>query len=253
MGNKPSTIFRRVQPSLPYSSHYTRLLSPDSQVPQPLRDMDNQRQPLLDMDNQQPLLDVENNHDEFMEQMKLGIEANQRENESLEKKKAAALEEEVGELNGCVSKQESTTVEKNVAALEKEIRQLKSSISILESWSHPASISVHGSIVTGSDAALKKEVDKLAHRVMQLELDSLMSVRKQDVEKVERKNAELEKRLAKLTTTMDQLTSTPSEQESHLKTAIETQPEVQSHETDDLVGCLIVLIFLVSVLIGVSI
>ncbi|GFY91668.1 hypothetical protein Acr_08g0000640 [Actinidia rufa] len=182
-----------------------------------------------------------------MEQMKLGIGANQRKNESLEKKKAAALEEEVGELNGCVSKQESTTVEKNVPALEKEIRQLKSSISILESWSHP------GSIVTGSDAALKKEVDKLAHRVMQLELDSLMSVRKQDVEKVERKNAELEKRLAKLTTTMDQLTSTPSEQESHLKTAIKTQPEVQSHETDDLVGCLIVLIFLVSVLIGVSI
>ena len=63
----------------------------------------------------------------FVEQMKLEIEANQRKNESLEKKKAAALEEEVGELKACV---------------EKEIRQLKSSISILESSSHPVSISV---------------------------------------------------------------------------------------------------------------
>ncbi|XP_057512591.1 uncharacterized protein LOC130794657 isoform X2 [Actinidia eriantha] len=250
MGNKPSTTFRRLQPSLPYSSHYTRLLSPDSQ-PLPQRDMDDQQPHLLDMDmdmkNQPILLDVENYHDEFVEQMKLEIEANQRKNESLEKKKAAALEEEVGELKACVSKQESTTVEKNVATLEKEIRQLKSSISILESSSHP------GSSVTGSDAALKKEVDKLAHRVMQLELDFLMSVRKQDVEKVERKNAELENRLEELTTTMDQLTSTPSEQESHLKTAMETEPEVHSHEADDLVGCLIVLIFLVSVLIGVNI
>ncbi|CAL5411775.1 unnamed protein product [Camellia sinensis] len=187
-----------------------------------------------------------------MEPLKSDAEANRKKNESLEKRNAA-LERQVCELRDTIYKLQSRVppiVETNVAALKNQIHELKSAVSRLESSFHH--LTPVGTTEMGSDAVLKKEVDRLEHRVMQLELDSLMSVRKQEMEKIVEKNAELENRLAQLTTTVDQLKSLSSH-ETVLTTPTEADHGIQGHERNDLVSCLIVLIFLVSVLIGVNI
>ncbi|XP_028121745.1 uncharacterized protein LOC114318958 isoform X2 [Camellia sinensis] len=246
MESKQSTIFRQVQPSLPYSFQFNRLSSSS-----PHSDNSNSQQ--------QPLLHNHKNHDqECMEQLKLDIEANWKKNESLEKR-SAALGRQVRELRVAIYKQQSRVspiVETYVAALENQIHELKSAMSRLESSSHQLS-PVDTSTGMGSDAALKEVVDRLEHRVVQLELDSLMSVRKQEMEKVVEKNAELGNQLTQLTSTIDQLKSSSShlllvEQETDLTTPMEAEHGMQGHETKDLVSCLVVLIFLVSVLIGVT-
>ncbi|KAI7999443.1 hypothetical protein LOK49_LG09G01363 [Camellia lanceoleosa] len=241
MGNKQSTISRQVQPSRPYSFQYSRLSSSS-----PHSDNNNNQQ--------QPLLHNHTSHDEeCMEQLRSDIEANGRKNESLEKRNTA-LERQVCELRDTINKQQSRVppiVETNVAALNNQIHELKSAVSRLESSSHQLT-SVAISTGMGSDVVLKKEIDRLEHRVTQLELDSLMGVRKQEIEKIVEKNAELENRLAQLTTTVDQLKSLSSH-ETGLTTPTEADHGIQGHERNDLVSCLIVLIFLVSVLIGVNI
>ncbi|GMP73523.1 hypothetical protein CsSME_00031254 [Camellia sinensis var. sinensis] len=188
-----------------------------------------------------------------MEPLKSDAEANRKKNESLEKRNAA-LERQVCELRDTIYKLQSRVppiVETNVAALKNQIHELKSAVSRLESSFHHLT-PVGTSTEMGSDAVLKKEVDRLEHRVMQLELDSLMGVRKQEMEKIVEKNAELANRLAQLTTTVDQLKSLSSH-ETGLTTPTEADHGIQGHERNDLVSCLIVLIFLVSVLIGVNI
>ncbi|CAL5409339.1 unnamed protein product [Camellia sinensis] len=240
MESKQSTIFRQVQPSLPYSFQFNRLSSSS-----PHSDNSNSQQ--------QPLLHNHKNHDqECMEQLKLDIEANWKKNESLEKR-SAALGRQVRELRVAIYKQQSRVspiVETYVAALENQIHELKSAMSRLESSSHQLS-PVDTSTGMRSDTALKEVVDRLEHRVMQLELDSLMSVRKQEMEKVVEKNAELGNQLTQLTSTIDQLRSSSSH-ETDLTTPMEAEHGIHGHETKDLVSCLIVLIFLVSVLIGVT-
>ncbi|KAL7243068.1 hypothetical protein ACSBR1_015474 [Camellia fascicularis] len=190
MGNKQS---------LPYSFQYNRLSSSS-----PHSDDNNNQQ--------QPFLHNHTSHDEeCMEQLKSDIEANRKKNESLEKRNAA-LERQVCELRDTIYKQQSRVppiVETNVAALNNQIHELKSAVSRLESSSHQLS-PVGTSTGMRSDAVLKKEVDRVEHRVMQLELDSLMGVRKQEMEKIVEKNAELENRLAQLTTTIDELKSLSS-------------------------------------------
>ncbi|CAL5345499.1 unnamed protein product [Camellia sinensis] len=164
-----------------------------------------------------------------MEQLKSDIEANRKKNESLEKRNAA-LERQVCELRDTIYKQQSRVppiVETNVAALNNQIHELKSAVSRLESSSHqPTPVST--SIGLGSDAVLKKEVDRLEHRVMQLELDSLMGVRKQEMEKIVEKNAEFENRLAQLTTTIDELKSLSSHETDLTNSRVGTSTGMRS-------------------------
>lgn len=240
----------------PRSSQYKRLSSPSHSFDQPLllyKDYDH------DYDDHQ-----------CMEQLKLEVQANQRKAESLEKKntvlekdfrelraavsklesrvpsamekKVGSMEKEICELKSSISALESrvpSMMKKNVASLEKEIRELKSSMSKLQLKSNPVT---QGSSGTQSDVALKKEVDKLACRMLQLELDSLMNIRKQDVEKIEEKISELENRRSLLTI--------PSFGKAHLVTPMKRGPEIQDLQTNDLV--ILFLIFLVGMFIGVA-
>lgn len=142
MGNKPSTVFPCLQPSLPCSQY-------------------DYQQPLLNKDNHHKVFDSQESILKCMEQMKFEIEANRKKSESLEEKNMA-MEKELGEARTAIFKLESkvTTVEeeKNVtiSPLEEEILELKYAISKLESRSRPAASVPR---LVESDDPVVKEVD----------------------------------------------------------------------------------------------
>ncbi|GMH05214.1 hypothetical protein Nepgr_007054 [Nepenthes gracilis] len=148
-------------------------------------------------------------------------------------------------------------LEKSRSIAEKEIARIKSTLSNLET-----AISTHNSKVTTAESIsliLQKElIDGLKRRVSKLEqipaTEPIVKKQEDAIEKLKKSNADLKKDIAKLSSSIYQLQSSKST-ESMGPTSVDgaaapppPSPGLEANEL--LLGCFIVMIFLICVLIG---
>ncbi|KAL6332793.1 hypothetical protein AAG906_015056 [Vitis piasezkii] len=151
-----------------------------------------------------------------------------------------------------ITKEERFQTDNNEAknkAMLKEIRETNSNFSRLETR-----ISKEMDKREGALTALRKDVSELKIRVGKIEntpgLDAKVKEQEDKIEKLRQRNADLERETKELRTAVDDLKYIVFNSLQAPSPTAAVAPQVTGSEMNDLVGCLVVLIFLISILIG---